>query len=148
MGAEPVWYSTYQRIPAIQTALSDKARKIAERLDIRLADVGAAWSYYESIAGEGAPFLDDGHPNKVGSLIAAAATILQALASHIGSLEVDVGELCFENGKAPAMSEASLSSEQEPPDPRCEIITPQLKKRVIEAAKQGFNPDAGKAGTG
>ena len=146
-GAEPVWYSTYQRIPAIQTALSDKARKIAERLDIRLADVGAAWSYYESIAGEGAPFIDDGHPNKVGSLI-AAATIFQALASHIGSLEVDDGELCFREWQGTGLSEASLSSEQEPPDPRCEIITPQLKKRVIEAAKQGVNPDAGKAGPG
>lgn len=146
VGAEPIWYSTYQRIPAMQTALSDKARQIAERLDIRLADVGAAWSYYEAIAGEGAPFLDDGHPIKVGSLI-AAATILQVLASHIGTLEVDVGELCFREWQGTGLSEASLSSEQEPPDPRCEIITPQLQKRVIEAANHGFSPVADKAGT-
>ena len=131
----------------MQTALSDKARQIAERLDIRLADVGAAWSYYEAIAGEGAPFLDDGHPNKVGSLI-AAATILQALASHIGTLEVDVGELCFREWQGTGLSEASLSSEQEPPDPRCESTTPQLQKRVIDAAIQGFSPVSGKAGTG
>jgi len=146
-GAEPIWYSTYQRIPAIQTALSDKARQIAGSLDIRLADVGAAWSYYESIAGEGAPFLDDGHPNQVGSFI-AAATILQAMSSHTAPLKLDVQELCFREWQGTGLSKASLSSEQKLPKLRCVSITPELQQRVLEAAKKGFNSDAGQAGAG
>jgi len=146
-GAEPIWCSTYQRIPAIQTALSDKARQIAGSLDIRLADVGAAWSYYETIAGEGAPFLDDGHPNQVGSFI-AAATILQAMSSHTAPLKLDVQELCFREWQGTGLSKASLSSEQKLPNLRCVSITPEIQQRVFEAANKGFNSDAGEVGAG
>lgn len=144
-GAEPIWYSTYQRIPAIQAALSEKARQIAGRVDIQLADVGAAWSYYESIAGGGAPFLDDGHPNQVGSFI-AAATILQAIATHIGHFKVNVQELCFREWQGTGLSKANLASEQKLPNLHCESITAEIQQRVLEAANEGFNPDAGKAG--
>ena len=146
-GAEPIWYSTYQRIPAIQAALSEKARQIAGRMDIQLADVGAAWSYYESIAGEGAPFLDDGHPNQVGSFI-AAATILQAIATHIGHFKIDVQELCFREWQGTGLRKENLASEQKLPNLHCESITAEIQQRVLEAANEGFNPDAGKAGLG
>src|SRR6056297_1411169 len=133
-GAEPIWCSTYQRIPAIQTALSDKARQIAGSLDIRLADVGA-------------PFLDDGHPNQVGSFI-AAATILQAMSSHTAPLKLDVQELCFREWQGTGLSKASLSSEQKLPNLRCVSITPDIQQRVSEAANKGFNSDAGEVGAG
>ena len=146
-GAEPVWYSTYQRIPAIQVALSDKARQIASRLGIRLADVGAAWTHYESIAGIGTPFLEDGHPNEVGSLI-AAATIFQAIAGESGFSDIGIQELCFRQWQGTGLSKASLASKQEAPNLKCESITPQIQQRVIEAANKGFDSDAGKAGAG
>ena len=46
------------------------------------------------------------------------------------------------------LSKASLSSEQKLPKLRCVSITPELQQRMIEAAKKGFNSDAGQAGTG
>ncbi|TVR99534.1 MAG: SGNH/GDSL hydrolase family protein, partial [Wenzhouxiangellaceae bacterium] len=77
-GAEPLWFSSYQPIPALQVALSEQAREVSSRLDIRLADVGAAWTIHQAATSEGSIFLDSGHPNLEGSLL-AAATILNAM---------------------------------------------------------------------
>ena len=146
-GAEPVWYSTYQRIPAVQTALSEEARRIASRLNIRLANVGAAWSHFETIAGEGAPFMHDGHPNQIGSFI-AAATIFQVITGQIGSAENESQELCFREWQGTGLSESNLASQQESPFLECETIAPQILKSALDAANKGFNSDAGKAGAG
>lgn len=146
-GAEPVWYSTYQRIPAIQTALSEEARRIASSSNMRLADVGAAWSHFETIVGEGTPFLDDGHPNPVGSFI-AAATIFQAITGQIAAADIDTEELCFREWQGTGLSEGNLASQQESPSLKCETITPQVQQHALDAANKGFNSDAGKAGAG
>lgn len=146
-GAEAIWYSTYQQIPALQGALSDQARQIASRLGIRLADVGAAWAHYESVAGKGAPFVEDGHPNEIGSLI-AAATIFQAITGGMNPSENSVQELCFRKWQGAGLSKASLASGQAAPDERCETVTPRVQKRVFDAANKGFISDAGKAGAG
>jgi len=138
-GAEPVWYSTYQPIPAMQEALSDEARQIASRLGIRLADVGAAWARYESIVGAGAPFLEDGHPNEVGSLI-AAATIFQVITGEIGFSTISIQELCFRQWQGTGLSKASLASRQAAPNQKCESITPEMQQHVLDAANnKGFN---------
>jgi len=63
-------------------------------------------------------------------------------------LKLDIQELCFRKWQGTGLSKASLSSEQKLPKLRCVSITPELQQRMIEAAKKGFNSDAGQAGTG
>ena len=136
--AEPIWYSTYQRIPTLQEALSKEARQIAGRLGIRLADVGAAWTYYESVAGQDAPFKEDGHPNEIGSLI-AAAVIFQAIAGQANISDLTLQELCFRKWQGSGLQKASLASGQQLPEQRCKSIDPKTYKHVLDAANKGFN---------
>lgn len=133
-GAESVWYSTYQRIPAIQAALTEEARRIAKEFDIRLADVGAAWAQYESIVGEGAPFLEDGHPNRTGSFI-GAVTVFKAIAGQTGASDIKLQHICSRKWQGTGLSEASLASKQEPPTLKCESLSLETQQNVLDAAK-------------
>ncbi len=137
-GAEPVWYSTYQRIPALQEALSEEARQIAGRLGIGLADVGAAWTYYESVAGRNAPFIEDGHPNELGSLI-AAAVIFQAISGPANISDLSLQELCFRKWQGSGLQKERLASGQQLPEHKCKNIDPKTHKHLLDAANKGFN---------
>ncbi|QSX79025.1 SGNH/GDSL hydrolase family protein [Agrilutibacter solisilvae] len=70
--ARPVWFSTWQTLPAIQQALSAQVGVMAAALDLPVVDVGAAIG---RVAPQIRPSLllpGDGHPDVAGTWLAAA----------------------------------------------------------------------------
>lgn len=81
-GARPIWFSTWQLSREMLASLSGGARALADRLHLRLADVGAVLTRYADLF-PGAPWLrTDGHPQPLGSWV-IAEVIANAIQPHV-----------------------------------------------------------------
>lgn len=136
-GAEPLWFSSYQPIPALQAALSEQAREISSRLNIRLADVGAAWTMHEAATDEGSIFLDSGHPNLEGSLL-AAATILNAMGLPIIEPGEAATEVCFRRWQGSGISASQMASTQHLAKRECAQVSAERMQAITESARASF----------
>lgn len=76
--AKPIWYSTWQANPEAQESLSDLVRDIAADEGVTVADTGAAIYEFGKRNGMDDVLAKDGHPDCLGSWI-AAATIANAI---------------------------------------------------------------------
>lgn len=136
-GAMPVWFSTYQGFPEMQRALSQKAARIAAELDLVLVDAGAAWTSFESETEPGQPFLPDGHPNLLGSLI-AALSIVRALPDVDPAVLAEPPEqICYRKWQGSGLVADRLASEQPPPSRTCEAIESTSWSAALVASRPG-----------
>lgn len=120
-GARPVWYSTWQVVPEFQRRLSEEVAGLAADLDVEAADVGAALLAYPAAGGEGNLLLEDGHPDELGSWV-AAATILRAIAGRDLPEDIELETACrtpWQGASAPTRER--LASEQSPPATVCSV---------------------------
>jgi hypothetical protein len=143
--AIPVWYSTFQSIPRVQKALSDKVQALGVEWDVSVADVGAALTFYRDELQRDDGFLEDGHPDLVGSLI-AAATIVKVIDGI--SLAPDPGgfPVCFRRWQGAGLLATKLASAQGAPERICEEVSSTTVERVIDAAVRGVKPAVDRAG--
>ncbi|MFC7301174.1 hypothetical protein [Cognatiluteimonas weifangensis] len=72
--ARPVWYATWQTVPAAQAALSAAVHEVASAQGIDTADVGAALQALD-VTTTGAALRADGHPTQIGTWLAAASVL-------------------------------------------------------------------------
>lgn len=133
-GARPLWYSTYQLMPDVQAALSERARTVAADLDVEVADVGAALAGYRRAGGRDAMLLlEDGHPDALGSWV-AAATILRVLIGSELPERIVLEEACRTPWQGADLTRQRLASEQPVPPTDCSVPTADQLRRAIAAA--------------
>ncbi len=146
-GARPIWFSTYQSVPAVQRALSIEAHSIALQLNVEIADVGAAMLAFSSADDMANLLLPNFHPNTLGSWI-AAATIARALTGKPLPESMVLGSACRQIWQGAGLSANKLASMQQSTSEVCNRLAPDVLQEVIVAANKSFNTDAGDAGAG
>lgn len=144
-GARPIWYSTYQSNPEAQRELSREARRIASRIDVDIADVGAAMLAFSSANTKEAILLPNHHPDTLGSWI-AAATIVRSLYGKPLPHSLALGRVCRQVWQDSALGASRLASEQQSTGKVCNELAPNVIRQVIVAVNQSSNTGADKAG--
>jgi len=134
-GARPIWFSTYQAIPAAQRALSLEAHRIALKLDVEIADVGAAMLAFSSEKDMPNVLLPNFHPTTVGSWI-AAATVARTLTGKLLPESLVLDSVCRQIWQGAGLRADKLASMQSPTNEVCDHLAPDLLQEVIKAANE------------
>ncbi|MCF6319454.1 MAG: SGNH/GDSL hydrolase family protein [Proteobacteria bacterium] len=133
-GAMPVWYSTYQPNPEVQKNLSKEVKSISEKLEVKLADVGANLQTYMIQNMNENIFTENYHLNYTGSLI-AATTILQKILNKNISTDIVVGTICTKNWRGMNLRADKLASEQPSKKQLCKDLDRVNQNKIILSAQ-------------
>jgi hypothetical protein len=146
-GARPIWFSTYQRIPDFQRALSKEAHRIALQLDVEIADVGGAMLAFSSANDMTDILLPNHHPNILGSWI-AAATIARSLSGKPLPKTLVLDSICRQIWQGSGLTADQPASAQQSTKEECDGLALDVLQKVVAAANKSFNTDASDAGAG
>lgn len=133
-GARPIWYSAWQVVPEFQRRLSEEVAGLAAEMDVEVADVGAAFQAYRAADGKGNLLLEDGHPDDLGSWL-AAATILREIAGRDLPQSIELETACrtpWQGAAAPTRER--LASEQPPPATECSVPGAERLALILRVA--------------
>lgn len=137
--ARPIWYATWQRLPAAQKALSSRVETVSRHLDIEVADSGATMFAVDDPTVHGRLLLPDGHPTDLGSWLVASAlyaAVEQALPPDEGP-----DRSCGVDWQVHKLDAQTLASRQGNPQLACHQIAASdwqsIRKAV--AAAPGFD---------
>lgn len=133
-GATPIWYSTYQINPDVQKIMSQEVNKISNKLEVKLADVGASLHKYMLHNKFNKVFSKDSHLNYTGSLI-AAATILHSISGKNIPNGTIVNEICTDNWRGMNLKADKLASMQVSKGRTCENFIQEDFVKVLLAVK-------------
>lgn len=135
--AHPLWYATWQSLPAAQRTLVMRNREIAASLSVPYADVGAA---IEAVEKPVAVRLlrPDGHPAPLGTWLAAAALLS---ASGQGTIPADTPpSSCGERWEGHELKADRPASRQSVPPRECHQPTDSDWQAIRRAILRAVQP--------
>jgi hypothetical protein len=132
--ARPIWYSTWQRFPDRQIALSKMSATMAEESSVAIADVGLAMKRYTDLGGREPLLESDGHPTRAGSWLAAAAIYRTMSGGDFQPLAV-VRKTCRTPWQGQNLSAAKLASRQTSGLRDCTVPSPELMREIGNAVQ-------------
>lgn len=135
-GAQPIWFSTWQKLPAAQTALSNLASELANKLQIAVADVGKSMAAAKEQDANIPLWQDDGHPAALGSWVAAATIVRTQLNSELPPLMLP--NACRTQWQQGYLTAQLLASQQTKPAKDCSMPSQEQQEQIRKAANHSF----------
>jgi hypothetical protein len=127
-GARPIWFSTWQSSQVSQLRLSNRASSLAHGLRLEMVDVGATLTRYSELEPEAEVLRSDGHPQPLGSWI--AAEVIARAIRPLGSPGTASMKACGPDWASHDLKLSSLASSQQQPAQRCFRISADEMRTV------------------
>lgn len=134
-GAIPIWFSTYQQNPKVQSALSNQSQSIANKLKIKMVDTGADLHRYLEKHKDEKVFTQDGHPSIIGSWI-IALSIVQSISNKGVDKDMSLKDICTYGWIKVNLKADKLASTQKPKSQTCKNMSNEQLGKILNTFKR------------